>query len=291
METTLGSASNPVVIAPDALTVMIGERINPTGRKVFSAELQAGDLSRIARDARAQVAAGAGVVDVNVGAVGVDEVRTLPEAIRIVQDTVDAPICIDTANPEALAAALKVVTGKALVNSVNGEEKRLRDVLPLVAEHGAAVIGLCMDDNGIPATAEERVAVAERILARAAAFGIPAQDVVLDPLVLTIGADQTAMVVTTTTARLIREHLGNNLTAGASNASHGMPDRELLNVIFMAGLIGAGVNAPICNPEKVGLAVRAADLMLGRDEWGSAYIQTFRQRERAQKEAHAAANA
>ncbi len=276
MLTILRGTTQEVTIGPDLPTVMIGERINPTGRKEFSAELRAGNLSRIARDAQAQVDAGAAVLDINVGAAGVAEVELLPQAVQIVQDTVEVPICIDSSNTEALAAALKICKGRALVNSVNGEEKRLQQVLPVVAQFGAAVIGLCMDDSGIPETAEKRLAVAEKILSRAQAVGIKQEDVLLDPLVMTVGANYQAVLITLQTAQLIRAKLGNNMTAGASNASYGMPDRELLNTIFLTGFVQSGVNAPICNPMKNALAVRAIDLMLGRDEWGMKYIQMYR---------------
>ena len=284
METVLRGAAEEVRIGPGLPTVMIGERINPTGRKVFSAELQAGDLSRVPRDAEAQAAAGARVLDVNVGAASVDEVALLPRAVQMVQDVVDLPVCIDSANPEALWAALAVVKGRALVNSVNGERAKLDAVLPVVAEYGAAVIALVMDDNGIPDTPEKRLKVAEAILAAASQHGIAPEDVIFDPLVLAVGADHRAGAVTLETARLIRTELGANMTAGASNASHGMPDRELLNTVFLALLIEAGVNAPICNPLKNGLAVRAVDLMLGLDEWGMGYIQAYRAAQKAAAE-------
>lgn len=282
MQTLLKSAAQEVVIGPGLATAIIGERINPTGRKVFSAELQAGDLSRIARDAQAQVDAGAVVLDVNVGAAGVDEVKLLPEAVRIVQDTVGVPISIDSSNPQALAAALQTCQGRPLVNSVTGEKARLEKVLPVVAEYGAAVIGLCMGDGGIPDTAEGRFTIAEQILEAAQAAGLAVEDILFDPLAMTVGANHQAVQVTTETAQLIREKLGANMTVGASNASHGMPDRELLNTVFLTGFIQAGVNAPICNPLKNALAVRAIDLMLGRDEWGMNYIQTYRQAQAAQ---------
>ena len=189
MQTILKSAATEVIIGPDQPVVIIGERINPTGRKAFSAELQAGDLSRIAKDAQAQALAGANVLDVNVGAAGVDEVRLLPEAIRIVQDTVDLPICLDSPNPAALEAGLKVIQGRALINSVNGEKGKLASVLPLVAEYGAAVIALCMDDTGIPVTPGQRLEVAASILDAARGHGIPPEDILFDPLVLAIGAD------------------------------------------------------------------------------------------------------
>ncbi len=276
METVLRGPSSEVRIGPGLPTVIIGERINPTGRKAFSAELQAGDLSRVARDAVAQAETGAVVLDVNVGAAGVDEVALLPRAVELVQQTVDLPVSIDSANPAALRAALAVARGRALVNSVNGETAKLEAVLPVVAEYGAAVIALCMDDSGIPATAEQRLGVAEAILEAAARYGIGPEDVLLDPLVMSVGADHTSGAVTLQTAHLIRERLGCNMTAGASNASHGMPERDLLNTVWLALLIQAGVNAPICNPLKNGLAVRAVDLMLGYDEWGMAYIRAYR---------------
>jgi 5-methyltetrahydrofolate--homocysteine methyltransferase len=281
METVLRGSAEEVRIGPGLPTVMIGERINPTGRKAFSAELQAGDLSRVPSDAEAQAAAGARVLDVNVGAASVDEVALLPRAVEMVQGAVDWPLCIDSANPDALRAALAVVKGRALVNSVNGERAKLDAVLPVVAEYGAAVIALVMDDSGIPDTPEKRLKVAEAILEAASAHGIAPQDVIFDPLVLAVGADYAAGAVTLETTRLIRRELGANMTAGASNASHGMPDRELLNTVWLALLIQAGVNAPICNPLKNGLAVRAADLMLGSDEWGMSYIQAYRAAQKA----------
>jgi len=276
MQTVLKGPSSEVIIAPDMPVIMIGERINPTGRKAFSAELQAGDLSRIARDAKAQADAGALVLDVNVGAAGVDEVKLLPQAIQIVQDTVDLPVSIDSANPEALAAGLKVTRGRALVNSMNGETAKLKAVLPLVAEYGAAVIALCMDDNGIPATPEARLKVAENLVKQAAAYGVSPEALLIDPLVMNVGADYKAGAVTIEAARLIRAELGCNMTAGASNASHGMPEREVLNTVFLALLAQVGVNAPICNPLKNGLAVCAINLMLGHDEWCMTYIQAYR---------------
>jgi 5-methyltetrahydrofolate--homocysteine methyltransferase len=276
MQTVLKGPSSEVIIAPDRPIVVIGERINPTGRKAFSAELQAGEMSRIARDAKAQADAGARVLDVNVGAAGVDEVKLLPQAIQIVQDAVDLPVSIDSANPEALAAGLKVARGRALINSMNGETAKLKAVLPLVAEYGAAVIALCMDDRGIPATPEARLVVADNMVKQAAAYGVAPEALLIDPLVMNVGADYKAGAVTVEAARLIRAELGCNMTAGASNASHGMPEREVLNTVFLAILAQVGVNAPICNPLKNGLAVCAINLMLGHDEWGITYIQAYR---------------
>jgi 5-methyltetrahydrofolate--homocysteine methyltransferase len=281
MLTVLKAPSADVIIGPDQPVVIIGERINPTGRKAFSAELQAGDLSRIARDAQAQADAGANVLDVNVGAAGVDEVKLLPEAVRIVQDTVDLPVCLDSPNPAALEAGLKVVKGRALINSVNGEKAKLNAVLPLVAEYGAAVIALCMDDTGIPPTPGQRLEVAESILEAARGYGVAPEDILFDPLVLAVGADHSAGTVTLETARRIRRQIGCNMTAGASNVSFGMPERETLNTVFLALLIQAGINAPISNPLKSALTIRAIDLMMGRDEYGMAYIKTYRAAQRA----------
>jgi 5-methyltetrahydrofolate--homocysteine methyltransferase len=276
MQTVLKGTAREVIISPDHPIVMIGERINPTGRKVFSAELQAGDLSRIPRDVQAQVDAGAMVLDVNVGAAGVDEVKLLPEAVRIAQDTVDLPVCLDSPNPVALEAALKVVRGRALINSVNGEVNKLESVLPLVAEYGAAVIALCMDDTGIPPTPGMRLEVANSILEAAHKHGIAPADILFDPLVMAVGADHNAGKITIETARLIHAQTGCNMTAGASNVSFGMPDRDMLNTVFLALLIEVGVNAPISNPLKNALTVRAADLLRGYDEYGMSYIKTFR---------------
>ncbi|MBN1203017.1 MAG: dihydropteroate synthase [Anaerolineae bacterium] len=276
MQTVLKGPSSEVIIAPDQPIVIIGERINPTGRKAFSAELREGDLSRVARDAVAQINAGAAVLDVNVGAAGVDEVALLPQAVQIVQDTVDVPVCLDSANPDAIAAGLKVVKGRALINSVNGETDKLKAVLPLVAEYGAAVIALCMDDTGIPSTPGQRLEVAQNILDAARSYGIPPEDILLDPLVMAVGADHKAAQVTVETARMLRASTGCNLTAGASNVSHGMPERDTLNTVFLALLAQAGINAPICNPLKNGLSIRAIDLLSGRDEWGARYIKLYR---------------
>jgi 5-methyltetrahydrofolate--homocysteine methyltransferase len=196
--------------------------------------------------------------------------------VRIVQDTVDLPVCIDSANPEALAAGLKAAQGRALVNSVNGETEKLQSVLPVVAEYGAAVIALCMDDDGIPSTSEDRLRVAEKLVQEAEAVGIAADALLIDPLVMAVGADHTAGKTTVEAALLIREALGCNMTAGASNVSHGMPEREVLNTVFLTLLAQAGVNAPICNPLKNGLAVRAIDLLMGKDDFGMQYIGTYR---------------
>ncbi len=283
METVLKSAKKSVVISPDNPTVLIGERINPTGKKRLAAALNAGDLSIVAKEAEEQVAAGADVLDVNVGAAGVDEVDLLPQAVRLVMETVDVPICIDSADPEALKAALAVhkelaPQGKALINSVNGEEARLEAVLPLVAEYQTAVIGLTMDDDGIPSHPERRFEVAKKIVARAEGMGIPREDVVIDCLALTVGADSQAGLTTLQAMKMVRDELGVNMTLGASNVSFGLPEREVINWVFLAMAIQNGLNCPIVDAAKVRPAILAADLLLGRDDYAMRYIKAYKKR-------------
>jgi 5-methyltetrahydrofolate--homocysteine methyltransferase len=286
METVLKGTGKKVVVAPDRPTVLLGERINPTGKKKLAAALIAGDLEIVRQEALAQVEAGADVLDVNVGAAGVDEVDLLPKAVKLVLETVDQPVAIDTADGKALAAALathKEVNpdGKPLVNSVNGEEASLERVLPLVAEYGTAVIGLCMDDDGIPATPEERLAVAKKIVERAAGLGIPREDILIDCLALTVGADSKAGWITLEAIRIVREELGVNLALGASNVSFGLPDRETLNGAFLAMAIARGLNCPIVDAAKVAHYIQAADLALGRDEYAMRYLKAYRKRQKS----------
>jgi 5-methyltetrahydrofolate--homocysteine methyltransferase len=283
METVLQSTGKKVVITDSRPTVMIGERINPTGKKKLSAALVEGDLSIVEREALAQVEAGADVLDVNVGAAGVNEVELLPKAVRLVMNTVDVPICIDTADPEAMEAALAVhkelaPDGKVLINSVNGEEDRLEKVLPLVAKYGAAVIGLCMDDDGIPDEPEGRLAVARKVIGRAADLGIPRENILIDSLALTMGADSKAGWTTLESMRLIKAEFGVNLTLGASNISFGLPERETINGAFIAMAILRGLNSPIVDVKKMRAYILAADLAMGRDEYAMRYIKAFRQR-------------
>ena len=285
METILKSAQTTVVISPERPTVLIGERINPTGKKRLAAALVEGNLDVVRAEALAQVEAGADVLDVNVGAAGVDEVHLLPRALRLVMETVPVPVSIDSASVEALRAALDVhkelaPKGKPIINSVNGEEDRLENVLPLVAEYGTAVIGLAMDDDGIPAEPEKRLAIARTIAERAEALGIPREDLVIDCLSLTVGADSQAGGVTLDAIRLVREELGVNMTLGASNVSFGLPTREVVNWAFLAMVIQQGVNCPIVDVAKVRPAVLAADLVLGRDDYAVRYIMDYRRRAR-----------
>lgn len=280
LTTVLTSKKKTVKISRDRPTVIIGERINPTGRKKVLAALEKGNFDIVREDAASQIAAGAAILDVNAGVPGADEEALLPDVMGNVMEVTDAPLCIDTADPEALAAALAIYEGKALVNSVNGEERSLNAILPLVKEYGAAVIGLCMDDDGIPETPEERLAVAGKIIERAGQAGIPREDVIIDPLALTMGADSSAGRVALETTALVVREFGVNVTMGASNISFGLPDRKYINAAFIAMAIHAGMTCPITNPmvTEVKTAILAADLAMGRDDYGMNWIQAYRQR-------------
>jgi len=280
METRLSSATKEVVIADDQPTVLIGERINPTGKKKLSQALKAGNLEIVSQEALAQVQAKADILDINVSMFGVDEVILLPQAVQAVMDTVDVPLCLDSANPQALEAALKVYKGKPLINSVTGEEHSLEKVLPLVKEYGAAVIGLVQDDEGIPDNPERRLAIAHKIVDRAKAVGIPRQDIIIDCLAFTVGANTSSALVTIETVRKVKAELGVNLTLGASNVSFGLPDRNLANSAFMAMAIAAGVTCLIADVAKVRPMVLAADLVLGYDKHARRYIEAYRQRQK-----------
>ena len=278
METRLSSATKEVLISDKEPTILIGERINPSGKQKLAAALQTGNLELGRKEALAQVQAGVDILDVNVGAAGVDEVTLLPQAVQAVMDIVDVPLCIDSSNPAALESALKVYHGKPLINSVTGEEHRLVKVLPLAKEYKAAVIGLTMDDEGIPNDPEQRAAIAHKIVKRAEVLGIPREDIIIDCLSLSIGADNEAGLVTIETIRKIKAELGVNLTLGASNISFGLPDRNLLNSAFLVTAIAAGVNCPIVDVAKVRPIILAADLILGRDKHARRYIEAYRQR-------------
>ena len=278
METVLRSRSKQVVISIDRPFVIIGERINPTGRKVLAAEMKAGVMDRVKADAVAQVEAGAQMLDVNAGVPGIDEPALLVEAIKAVSEVTDVPICIDSSVIEALEAALAVYEGKALVNSVTAEGERMDRILPLVKKYGAAVIGMSNDETGITMVPQERVEIARRIIERAAYYGIPPEDVVIDPIAMTVAADPQAGLITLETMRLIKEQLGNNMTCGASNVSFGLPDRPVLNAAFFPVAMHAGLTCAITNPlvQEVRKAVLASDLLLGHDEYAMRWISTFR---------------
>jgi len=278
METRVSSATREVLITDNAPTVLIGERINPTGKKKLAAALKRGDFQVVRTEAIAQVEAGADILDVNVVCPGVDEVLVLPAAIGTIMAAVDVPLCIDINNPAALEEALKVYEGKPIVNSVTGEENSLNTILPLVKEYGAAVIGLTIDDKGIPKESDRRVAVAYKIVERATSLRIPPEDVIIDCLALTLGADSNAGTVTLEAIRKVKEELGVNQTLGASNISFGLPERVLVNHTFLALAISSGVTCPTVDVAKIRPAVLSIDLVLGRDRFAQRYMRDFRQR-------------
>jgi 5-methyltetrahydrofolate--homocysteine methyltransferase len=282
METKVSSETKEVIISYDRPTVIIGERINPSGRKKLTKALLEGDFSIVEKDAREQVEAGALILDCNVNAQGVDDVKTLPEAVKVIMKTVDVPVSIDSTNPDAMEAALKVYKGKALVNSVSGETRSLERMLPLVKEYGAAVIGMVQDDEGIPKTAEKRVAVAYKICEAADKMGIPREDVVIDVMAYAIGAEARSGRDVLDAMHQIRQELGVNMTMGTSNISFGMPDRALLNTTWIAMTIEAGGTALIANVAQVMPSVLSADLVLGRDRFARRFIENHRKRQQAQ---------
>jgi 5-methyltetrahydrofolate--homocysteine methyltransferase len=280
MHTTLQSRSRTVVIGHDQPFCVIGERINPTGRKTFAEELRGGDLSTVAKDAVGQVDAGADMLDVNAGIPLVDESELLKSMLGAVSAAVDVPICIDSSVIEALEAGLSVYEGKALVNSVTGEDERLEEILPLVARHGAAVIGLANDETGIPETPQQRLDIARKIVSAAGDHGIPPENVVIDPLAMTVGAATDAVTVTLETISLIRDELGVNMCLGASNVSFGLPRRHALNAAFLPMAMAAGLTSAIMScADEVVEAVRATDVLLGHDEWAAGWIAAHRERQ------------
>ena len=279
METRLTGSSREVIISGDRPTVLIGERINPAGKKKLAESLKAGNMDIVRQEAIAQVKAGAEVLDVNVAVFGLDEVPLLPRAVQAITEVAGVPLCIDSANPAALQAALEGYQGKPLINSVSGEERSLERVLPLVKKYRTAVIGLTQDDNGIPKDAKTRISIAEKIVDRAEKMGIPREDIVIDPLALAIGADPNSAVIALETIREIKTRLSVNMTLGASNISFGMPDRLLINCSFLAMTIAAGITCPVVDVAKVRASVLAIDLLLGRDKRARRYIEAFRQRQ------------
>lgn len=280
MNTMLKSKTKEIIIGKDKPFIMIGEKINPTGRKKLAAALSTGNLGYVRDIALNQVGWGADVLDINVGVPGIDEIATIKQVVELITQSADIPLCLDSANYEVLEMGLKVSPGKVLVNSVSGETKKLQTILPLVKAYGAAVIGLTMDDNGIPKTIEERVAIAENILMHADRLGIPTEDVIIDPLVLTVGSDSKAAITTLQTIELLRRTLGVNINVGASNVSFGLPDRTAINQSFLSLCIQAGATCAITDPQKLGQTVKATDLLLGRDENSLRYLKYYRSTEK-----------
>jgi 5-methyltetrahydrofolate--homocysteine methyltransferase len=278
-DTVISSASKEVVIGFDRPFVIIGERINPTGRKIMAAEMIAGDFSRVQSDALTQIAAGAHMLDINAGIPLADEPALLAHCIQLVQSLTDVPLSIDSSIVAALEAGLKVYRGKALVNSVTGEEDRLETVLPLVKKYGAAVVAISNDETGISEDPDVRFEVAKKIVQRAADHGIPACDVVVDPLVMPVGAINTAGVQVMRLVHRLRTELKVNTTCGASNVSFGLPERNGINAAFLTMAIGSGMTSAITNPmhEEVVRAVLGADVMMGHDPDCARWIRKFRQ--------------
>ena len=278
MHTILTTPGKTVTIGHDQPFCIIGERINPTGRKKFQEQLRAGDLSAIEKDVAAQVAGGADVLDVNMGVPLTDEPALIAKAITLVQSITDLPICIDSSVIEALQSGLETYQGKALVNSVTGEDDRMDLVLPLIKKHGAAIIALPNDETGIPATAQERLVITEKIVRTVEKYGIPLEDLVIDPLAMTVGADTEAVKITLETIHLIKEKFGLNMSMGASNVSFGLPNRHAVNASFLPMAMAAGLTSAIMDArtKEIGTSVRAADLLLGNDPWGGNWISAFR---------------
>ena len=284
MHTVVSSATREVVIGPDQPFCLIGERINPTGRRLFAEKLRAGDLSRIEQDVAEQVTGGATMLDINMGVPLTDEAELLAKAITLVQGLTDLPICIDSSVVEALEAGLAVYQGKALVNSVTGERERLDAILPLVKRHGAAVIALPNEEDEIPEDPRKRVEITRKILDIAVGeYEIPLEDIVIDPLAMPVGADSTLVVKTLDTIGLIRDEWGLNMTLGASNVSFGMPRREALGAAFVPMAMANGLTSAVIDVRSPLIvdAVKAADVMMGNDEWGANWISAFRAQQRA----------
>jgi 5-methyltetrahydrofolate--homocysteine methyltransferase len=285
MHTIVSSGDKTLTIGSDQPFCIIGERINPTGRKAFQEQLRAGDLSAVEKDVADQIAGGAMMLDVNMGAPLVDEAALLAESVRLIQRLTDVPLCIDSSIVEALEAGLAAYEGKALVNSVTAEDERMEMILPLVKKYGAAVIALPNDDKEIPEDPQRRFELTEYVVDKATGtYGIPIEDIVIDPLAMPIGADSQMVVRTLETIHLIADRIGVNMTLGASNVSFGMPDRHTLNSVFLPLAMGAGLTSAIMDARTSSIvtAVKAGDLMLGNDEWGMAWISAHRAREAAQ---------
>ncbi len=275
MKTILSGRTKEVIIDTDGPVVIIGESINPTRRKRLVSSLQERNFEYMLSLARSQINALADVLDVNVGFPGVNDQELLPEVVKVLQDNFDIPLCLDSPNPGAIEAALKVAKGRCLINSVNAEEKSLQRLLPLAREYGAAIIGLVLDDNGISNIPEQRLRIAEKILERAIKAGLKSEDVIIDPLAMAVSADPEACRVTLETIRLVHMELRLNITQGASNISFGLPNRENINNAFMALSIMNGLTCPIANPEKIAGLVRATDLVLARDDYAVRFIEHY----------------
>jgi 5-methyltetrahydrofolate--homocysteine methyltransferase len=284
MHTILKSDKKEVIIGIDKPFIMIGEKLNPTGLKKLGAALVEGNMDYVKYLAKRQVDWGADILDVNVGHPGIDEIAMMSKVVEAVKSVVDVPLCIDSNDPKILEAGLKAAPGKPLVNSVNGEEKQMSIILPIVKDRGAAVIGLTIADAGIPKTAEERAAIAGKIIERAAKMGIPAEDIIIDPLVMTVGHDSGAAMVTLKAIELIVKNYGVNINLGASNVSFGLPDRQSANSAFLSLGMQMGATCSITDAVKLGSTIRATDLLLGKDANSIRYLKYFRATEKLREQ-------
>jgi 5-methyltetrahydrofolate--homocysteine methyltransferase len=284
MITRLSFKDKIVGIGAELPFVVIGERINPTRRKKLSESMANGDFSLVRQEARMQVEAGAHILDINAGVPGTDEAALLRECVNAVMEEAGIPLCIDSANPKALAAALEIYPGKALINSTTAESRMMEIIFPLARQSGAAVIGVLTDESGIPATAEGRLRVAETLLERASVYGIPAEDIIIDPLALPVGTDSMAGRVTLEAIGLIHAKLGVNVSLGASNVSFGLPDRNAINLSYLALAMGRGLTAAIADitVTEIRTTMLACELLMGRDGNSARWIRAFRKRGRAQ---------
>lgn len=277
----LKGTGKTVKIGAGRTPVIVGERINPTNRKELIAKLKAGEFEIVGPEAKKQVQNGADVLDINVGVPGIDEKHAMLESLRIVQETVDVPLWIDTSNPEVLAAALKTVKGRPGINSTTGEGKRMDVVVPLAAEYGAALVGLCIDDAGIPQTSEKRVAIARKIIENAEKHGLDRKNIIIDCVALACSTGENGAKATLDTIRICTEELGVNTTVGLSNVSFGLPDRPVLNAAFMLLCAGQGMTCFIGNPNDPNMAValKASKLFWGEDKFAMGYLTHFRKRQ------------
>ena len=284
MQTKVSSASKEFIIGHDSPFCIIGERINPTGRKLFQERLRNGDMSTIEKDVADQVAGGADMLDVNMGVPLMDEPELLAKTVRLVQSLTDLPLCIDSSVVEALDAGLAAYQGKALVNSTTGEDDRLDLILPLVKKYGAAIIALPNDETGIPMTADERMPIVEKIVRRVEKEGIPLEDLLIDPLAMPVGAEPESVKQTLETIYRVKEKYGLNSSIGASNVSFGLPNRHALNAAFMPQAMAMGLTSAIMDSRthEIVQSVRAADLLLAKDAWGGNWISKFREAKAAE---------
>ena len=280
METILQGGTQTVIIGPEQPLVVIGERINPTGRKKLARAIEEGNIALIQEEAKRQVEEGAHVLDVNVGVAGIDEAQKLREAVQAVQEVADVPLCIDSAHAKALEAGLEACRGKALVNSVNGEERKLKEILPLVKSHGAAVIGLTMDDDGIPSDPQKRLTIAQKIVEEAQNAGIGLEDVIIDPLAMAVSTDHNAALQTMAALQLVRDTLGVNQTLGVSNVSFGLPNRHAINAVFLTMAALNGLTCAIIDPIvwELRKTVLISDMLCGKDEYCMNYITVYREK-------------